>query len=310
MVKKIKNVSIIGMGAIGCAYVSEISNNIDDVNIRIIAEGERAERYKKDGFIINGKKYFYHVVDPDEKCEVADLLIFSVKFDHLDEAIQQVKNHVGKDTIILSLLNGITSEEIIGKVYGMEKVLYSISVGVGAVRENNEVMFKTFENIGCIYFGEKNNDVISEKVLAAQDFFDRAKIKYQVPKDMIKMLWWKLMVNVGVNQTSAVLKANYRVFQDQSAAREIMEGAMREVILISKKAEVNLDEQDMNDWMKILNKLSPIVKTSMFQDVQARRKTEIDIFGGAVVKLGKKYNVATPINATLYNIIKVIETLY
>lgn len=308
MIRKIRNVSIIGMGAMGCAYSSQILKNIEDVNIRVIAEGERAERYRKDGFVINGEKHFYDIVEPDEKCTEADLVIVSVKYNQLKEAVQQIKNHVGNDTIIISLLNGITSEEILGEIYGMDKILYSISAGIDAVREGHQNVI--FKNIGYIEFGEKKNDELTDKVITLKHFFDNAKIENKVPKDMLRMLWWKFMVNVGINQTSAVLRANYGVFQKEQAAIDIMKDAMKEVILVSEKVGVNLTEDDIEDWIKVLNKLSPKGKTSMCQDMLAKRKTEVGIFGGTVVELGKKYNVPTPINSTLTNIIKVTEALY
>lgn len=308
MIREIKNVSIIGMGAMGCAYSSHIFKNIHNVSIKIIAEGERAERYRKSGFVINGEKYFYDVVTPCEKCEKADLIIVSVKYNQLKEAVQQIKNHVGDNTIIISLLNGITSEEILGETYGMDKVLYSISAGIDAVREGHQNV--TFKNIGYIEFGEKSNNTLTDKVITLKEFFNKAKIENRVPKDMLRMLWWKFMVNVGINQTSAVLRATYGVFQKEKAAIDIMKAAMKEVILVAEKAGINLTDKDIEAWVKVLNKLSPDGKTSMCQDILAKRKSEVGIFGGTVVELGRKYNVSTPVNSTLTNIIKVTESMY
>jgi 2-dehydropantoate 2-reductase len=122
-------------------------------------------------------------------------------------------------------------------------------------------------------------------------------------------MWWKFMINVGINQTSAVLKAPYKFFQQEKECRVIMEGAMREVIEISKKVGANLTEEDLTNWYSILNKLGPENKTSMLQDIEAGRRTEVDVFGGKVCELGRKYNVATPINDTLVKLIKALENI-
>ena len=106
------------------------------------------------GIKINGDNCTFKVVEPDEKCEPADLLIFAVKFNQLAEAIEQAKTPIGTDTIIISMLNGINSEEMIGRALGMEKMLYSISVGIDAVREGTST---TFKNLGIISFGDKYN---------------------------------------------------------------------------------------------------------------------------------------------------------
>ncbi|MCK4901495.1 MAG: hypothetical protein KAS38_22120, partial [Anaerolineales bacterium] len=70
---------------------------------------------------------------------------------------------------------------------------------------------------------------------------------------------------------------------------------------------VNLGENDVEDWYKVLNTLSPQGKTSMLQDIEAKRKTEVEIFGGKVVELGEAYGISTPVNHTLLRIIQVLE---
>lgn len=115
------------------------------------------------------------------------------------------------------------------------------------------------------------------------------------------------MINVGINQVSAVLRAPYRVFQTSQEARELMESAMREVVVLAKAAKVNLSEEDVIDWYSFQSGLSPQGKTSMVQDVEAKRKTEVEMFGGKVIELGKTYGIPTPVNETLFRLIKIIE---
>jgi 2-dehydropantoate 2-reductase len=124
---------------------------------------------------------------------------------------------------------------------------------------------------------------------------------------MIRMLWWKFMINVGINQASAVMRANYGVFQTSLDAQELMSVLMREVIVLAQHAGVNLKEQDLHDWYPVLKSLSPNGKTSMFQDIEAGRKTEVDVFAGKVVDLGESYGISTPVNRTLFSIIRVLE---
>jgi 2-dehydropantoate 2-reductase len=86
-----------------------------------------------------------------------------------------------------------------------------------------------------------------------------------------------------------------------------MESAMREVLSIAETAGVNLVEKDIREWYTFLNTLDPGGKTSMLQDIEAGRTTEVDIFAGKVIDLGRKYNLPTPVNELLFNAIKVIE---
>lgn len=300
--RAIKNISAIGLGAVGCTYYSKLYDFNPD-GIKIIAGGERALRYKRDGFIINGKRYDFTYVDPKEKCTPADLVIVSVKSNQLDQAIEDIKNHIGENTIILSLLNGITSEKIIGEHFGMDKMLYSFCAG-DSNRDGNKVNFSDVCNIN---FGEKKNDIYSEKVRAVKDIFDKSKIKYNIPVDMMHALWRKFMVNVGINQTSAILKVTYDSFKSSTHAMKLMEAAMSEVIKLSEKAGINLNEDDLAEWYKRLDSINPKSRTSMCQDIIYGRKTEVDIFAGTVCKLGEKYGLDTPVNRVFLNIIKAIE---
>jgi len=82
---------------------------------------------------------------------------------------------------------------------------------------------------------------------------------------------------------------------------------MSEVIDLAQASEVDLTKEDITNWYSFLHSLSPTGKTSMLQDIEAGRKTEVEIFGGKVVELGNKYSVPTPANQTVLSIIKVLE---
>ncbi|MBV4418956.1 2-dehydropantoate 2-reductase [Clostridium tyrobutyricum] len=301
--KVIKNISAIGMGAIGCAYMSKI-HALNPNGLKVIADNKRIERYKRDGFIINDKRYDFGYITPEEKCEPDDLIFISVKSNQLNQAVLDIKNHVGKNTIIMSLMNGITSEEIIGKEYGMDKMLYALCIGIDGNRDGNNI---TFSTLGNITFGEKLNEQYSPKVESVKELFDRAKIPYEIPEDMMHAMWYKFMINVGINQTSAAVRGTYGIFQQMNEAKKFMESAMMEVVRLSQKIGANLTGNDIKRWYKVLDTMAPDSKTSMCQDITYGRKTEVDIFAGTVCKLGEKYGVDTPVNRTLLNIIKILE---
>ena len=302
--KEIQKVHLIGLGAIGGAYAGRILEKCPD-SLRIIVDNDRRERYESDGVYINGKAVVFNYVTPDEAEEKSDLVIIAVKQHHLRQAIEEIRSFVGPDTIILSLLNGIVSEEILGSEFGMDKMLYSFCVGTDAVRKGTDIHFT---NMGKVVMGDRYNHD-SAKLVAVKEFFDRACVPYSVPEDIMRELWWKFMLNVGINQVSAVLRAPYGTFTREGEARELMISASREVISIAREAEINLSEKDIQDYLNVIAKLSPDGKTSMFQDVEAGRKTEVEIFSGTVIELGRKYGVPTPVNVVLYRLIRAIEQM-
>ncbi|WP_455381576.1 ketopantoate reductase family protein, partial [Salinispira pacifica] len=121
--------------------------------------------------------------------------------------------------------------------------------------------------------------------------------------------WWKFMINVGINQPSAILRATYGVFQKNEHARALMFSAMQEVVELSERAGIGLSERDLEDWQKTLGSLHPDGKTSMLQDVEAGRRTEVDLFAGAMISMGEQYGVPVPVNTALYRMLKTIESL-
>ena len=131
--KKINSVSLIGLGAIGAAYGTRLHDSLAG-SFRIIANDERIKRYEETPFQITGKEYRFNYITPETKAEPADLVIIAVKNAELPQAIDDIRNHVGPDTIILSLLNGISSEKEISKVYQNAPILYSMCVSIDAVR--------------------------------------------------------------------------------------------------------------------------------------------------------------------------------
>lgn len=304
---KIKTVSIVGLGALGILYGHHLSKRMPKGSLRIVADKERVERYRTEHVYCNGERCDFHYTTPEEIIEPADLVLFTVKNEGLRDAISAVKNHIGKHTIILSALNGITSEAVIGETYGMDKILYCVAQGMDAVKVKNELCY---ENMGMLCFGERNAEMGSEKVKAVAAFFDEMSVPYEVVPDMYKRLWSKFMLNVGVNQTVAVHKTNYGEIQKAGKARDMMIAAMREVKLLSEKEGIPLTEEDIDYWLEVLSKLSPEGKPSMAQDVEAKRYSEVELFSGTVLKLGGKHGVSTPINQELYERIKAIESNY
>lgn len=304
---EIKTVSIIGLGALGILFGNHLSKRMPKVDLRIIADENRIKKYESNHVYCNGELCEFNYMTPEQICEPADIVIFTVKYDGLDNAIKAVKNQIGEQTIILSALNGITSEAVIGKVYGMDKILYCVAQGMDAVKVGNKL---TYEHIGMLCFGDGKTGIISPKVKVVAEFFEKMQVPHEAVIDMNKRLWGKFMLNVGVNQTVAVYESNYGEIQKEGQARDTMISAMREVMELSEKKGINLTENDLNYWLKVLSTLSPAGKPSMRQDLEAKRLSEVELFSGTVIKIGKKYNIPTPVNQYLYDKIKCIESKY
>lgn len=299
----IERISMIGAGAVGALYAGKFFD-MDKDCISLVAKGERYDQLKEGGLIINNRHYKMSVVRAEESTPPSDLIIVAVKYHHLPEAIHDLRNRLGENSLIVSLMNGIDSEELIGAAYGMEKMLYAVVAGIDPVRQGNRI---TYTKEGKIFIGEAKNPGLSERLERVTSLFDRAGIASEIPGDIMRTLWWKFMINTGMNQVSAVLRAPYSVFQTSPEARELMESAMMEVMTIAREANVHLSKRDIEEWYSFMSGLSPQGKTSMVQDMEAKRKTEVEMFAGKVMELGKTHGIPTPVNQTLFRMIKVME---
>ncbi len=303
MERSITDIAIIGAGAVGGAYGAML-HDADPGCVSFVARGERLRRLSLGGLLVNGRPYMIRVRDAADASPPADLLVVAVKHHHLEEALGEMRQRVGEETIILSLMNGVESEERIGRVYGADKILPAIVLGIDAVREENSI---TYTRKGKILFGEAGERPAGARVGRVRALFDRAGIPCETPPDMTRILWWKFMINVGINQVSAALRAPYGAFQTAGEARDLMESAMREVVLLASRLRISLTEADITGWYAVLCGLSPGGKTSMLQDVEAGRKTEVEMFAGKVIELGRRLGVATPVNEKLFDTIRRIE---
>lgn len=304
---EIRTVSIIGLGALGILFGNHLSKRMASEKLRIIADQDRIRRYEQEQIYCNSEPCRFYFSTPEEVGEPADLVIFAVKYNDLTSAIKAVRNQVGEHTIILSVLNGITSEAIIGRTYGMDKMVYCVAQGMDAVKVENKM---TYENMGMLCIGELESGIFSPKVKMAADYFDKMEIPYEVDTHMYKRMWGKLMLNVGVNQTVAVYEGDYGDIQREGSARDTMISAMREVIVLSEKEGVTLTEEDLSYWLKVLDQLNPGGKPSLRQDLEAKRHCEVELFAGTILELGKKHGIPTPVNQVLYNKIKLIESQF
>lgn len=303
---EIRTVAVVGLGALGVLFGHQMSKELPEGALKIVASADRIARYEREGVYCNGERCQFRYATPEE-AEVSDLLLFAVKFGDLESAIEAARNRVGPDTIILSLLNGVVSEDIIGRALGAEKVLPAVAQGMDAVKVGNRL---TYAHMGMICFGDRPEGGSSEKVRAAKRFFEKTGIPYEVPEDMQRRLWGKFMLNVGVNQAVAVFECDYGCVQREGPARDAMIAAMREALMLSNAEGAGLTEDDLNYWLRILGTLNPGGKPSLRQDLEAGRKTEVGLFAGTVLELGIKHGIDCPVNRMLYDRIREMESKF
>ena len=301
--EKIKSAVLIGLGAMGAFFAPGLQKALGE-HFQVMAAGERKQRLAR-GVTINGVDYRFPIVEPGEATGPADLVIIAVKDYALHEALEQVKAQVGPDTILLPVLNGLRCARQTGAVYGMDKVLYA-SMWVAASMENGVGHFDTER--GLIRFGEARNEIWSPRVQALAELFDRAGIRYKVDRDMLRCLWVKFMGNVSENLPCALLGVPYGAYYPGSEADALRKALIAEVAAVAKaEAGVEITEADRAARDKVTYGQNPANRPSTLQDLERGKKTEVELFAGTMVELGKKHGIPTPYSEVMLHGIHVRE---
>ena len=298
----VRSVAFAGIGSVGAIY-AELALKCPDVPCFAVVKDKAS--YEERPVSVNGQQLNIPLKTPQEG-ERVDLVLIAVKWNALEAVIDQIAPFVGAGTIILSLLNGVNSESVITACFPQARVLPAMCSGIDSNRQGRAVRMN---RRGKIVFGEFNGE-LSEDVQAVAQYFERTGIPFETPKDMLHRMWWKLMVNVGMNQVSAVTGLDYEGVRTNPDAMDRMHRAQREVIAVANALGIMMDERDIEEWDNQLMTLSCHGLSSTLQDIRAHRKTEVELYGGEICQLGRRLGVPTPENERLVERIWEIEREY
>lgn len=297
---KIKTVAVLGAGAVGSYIIWGLADR-KDVTTGVIAEGERAERLKK-GCTINHVTYHPQVWTPKE-AHGADLLIVSLKYGALPSAMESIREVVGENTIVMSLMNGVDSEELIEKETGSKNVLYSL-IKVASHHEADGCCFDPETTIGIV-FGEKKALFDSENVLAVEELFSGTDIHFRRTEYIREEIWSKFRLNVCNNLPQAILGAGVGCYRDSVHMQAISDGLRQELEAIAEAKGIDINKADKSSSRG--SAVPPSARYSTLQDLDAKRHTEIDMFSGTLMKMGRELGIPTPYNEYTYHMIKALE---
>lgn len=287
----IKTVAIFGAGAVGSYCIYGLSKC--DIQLSVIARDERNERLKRNGCLINNVTYHPEVLTPKEAHGV-DLLIVCLKYNALPDALEDIQQIVDEHTLVMSLMNGVDSEQIIGNQVGMQHMVYSL-IKVASHKEDLGYVFDPETTIGIVL--EENKEI--------DELFSRSNLRYRITSYIQEEIWSKFRLNVTKNLPQAILGAGVGCYSDSDHVKAIQSGLKDELEAIAKAKGIDMSKADPS-----ATRGSAVPKTARYstlQDLDAKRHTEIDMFSGVIIKMGKELNIPTPYNEFVYHIIKAME---
>lgn len=299
-------IAIVGAGAMGSLYGACLSE-VSDVYLIDVWE-EHVRKINEEGLKVewlDGSERTFKVKatkDPKE-CGEVDLVMIFVKSYVTEEATKSSLPMIGKETLVLTLQNGLGNAEKIASIVGKEKVLCGTTTFGATFLSPGKVRFA---GMGETTFGPLGN-VKSEKLLEIKELFERAGLNPHLTNTPLKNIWRKLIINAGINPITAIANVlNGRIPEDPNL-RALSELLTEEACRVAQAEGYGFDIDEMKKVVLDVAVKTGKNRSSMLQDIQNRRRTEIDAINGEIVTRGKKYGIPVGGNEAVTLLIKFLE---
>jgi len=299
-------VAVVGAGAVGCYFGGVLARA--GAPVTLIGRAPLVEAVERDGLFIDSIHFKEHVrVSATTRIEAvkqAGLVLFSVKTVDTEATAKLLAAHLASETIVVSLQNGVDNEERIRASSGIQAisaVVYVASEMMGAVQVRHS-------GRGDLILGHclpaNNLDQLREVV----DVFIRAGVPCRISDSIAADLWEKLIMNCSYNAISALLRVRYGSIARDPGCVEVIKHVVREAVAVGAAARVPLSVEKMSPAaIKLGSELIPQALSSTAQDIARGKPTEIDSLNGYLVRRGAELGVPTPVNQTLYCLVKLLE---
>jgi 2-dehydropantoate 2-reductase len=301
---KMKTV-IMGAGAMGSLFGGLLTLSGEDVwLVDIWKENIDAMRSKGLKVEDRGKIEIIPVKATTEvsSAGTADVVLFFVKTYHTEKAVSDVLVLQKENTVFLTLQNGLGNEEAICKQVDQRKVVLGVTgqgatlLGPGHIRH---------AGWGKTYVGELD-EKITDRVTQIAQVFRKAGIETEVSSHVHDLVWEKLLVNVGINALTALTGFRNGQLLDFPETLRLMESLVSEAVEVARRKGIRIEGNPV-EKVKTVAEATRENRSSMGQDFDHKRRTEIDAINGAVVREAERFGISVPYNQMITDLIKVVE---
>lgn len=299
-----------GTGAMGSAFGACLTEGGNDVTLVDVAR-DTVDTINQAGVRISDKAGAERLVRVKAVTDttgmpVMDLVIVFVKCYHTEAAIQSAASLIGDATTVLSLQNGWGNAVRLASVVGRDKVIVGVTYHSASIVAPGHVLHA---GKGMTWIGELDG-IPSERLDKVAATFRESGLEVTPTSTIVNEIWSKLSLNVCTLPTSAMLRFSAGELGRHDGTISLMRGLLAETAAVARAKGIELDEiERWNTIVTVLEKAGP-AKSSMLQDVEKQRRTEIDVINGAIADAGRETGVATPINDAMIWLIKSMEDTF
>lgn len=291
---------IMGTGGVGGYFGGKLANAGNDV--WFIARGKHLEAMKQRGLTITSAKEAFTVPPKTISGNVADagtvdVVLFCVKSYDTENAARQLIPALKKDSIVISLQNGIDNEEKIqrsiplGRVYGGVAYIYSTVTAPGVITRN--------EGPSKIVFGPLDG-TLSDRATELHKTFKDAGVDADLSATIEQDLWKKFIFINGASGVTALTRLTLGELLANPETRALIRSAMEEVLAVARAKRIPLDVNLIDTFFETLSKFKNDTRSSLYYDLANGKPMEVEALAGTVVKLGERLSIPTPIQKTIY----------
>jgi 2-dehydropantoate 2-reductase len=309
-------IAIVGAGALGGYVGSFLAEAGADVILYDVRR-EYVDQVKSEGLTIcpaGGKAKEYHPPITAELAEVGapDVVVIATKATATRAAIEGVKSIVKDDTLVASFQNGYGNLAAIEAAVGRPERIIAITTAHNfAVTNVTHIAY--FMGVGGVDLGMMAGGKTPRlEELAA--LLKALKVPVKVHENGPEVVWNKILWNSVLNCTAAVTGMDVITMANIESIKTVFDGLAAEFFAVSKAMGVTVwNPPDFVDKIMMGAKMAAKMATfsppkpSMLQDIEAGRLTEVDFINGAIIEMGKKHGVPTPVNQTMWALVKTIE---
>ena len=249
-------------------------------------------------------------IEPLKKRKL-DLIILTVKAYDTEAAIEQVKPLVGTDTLVVIAQNGYGNYEAVSRAIGKDHTLLArIIFGVKLSAPGRAEVTVIADDVRI---GQPHDAVDRVRIQDIAQAFTTAGIPTSYAGNVEAILWDKILYNAALNPLGAILECTYGQLAENPETHRVMDTIINEIFLVARAHGIPLNWEAPEKYLEhFYTRLVPPTAAhfpSMYYDVKAGKRLEIDALNGAMVKLAHEKGIAVPVNETITALIKAKETL-
>ena len=296
-------IAVMGTGGVGGYFGGLLARAGNDVTF--IARGAHLEAIRANGLrveSVNDGDFTVPGQATDDTTTVGhqELVLFAVKMYHNSDAIEAVEPMLGPDSLVLTLQNGVDNGEQLVEAFGPERVLIGSCYLEGRIKEPGVV---TQNGPGRASFGELEPGITErcQKLLAV---FQEANWRVELQENMPDMLWKKFSYLAGAAAVGAATRTLFGEMRSVPETRAVIQGAMEEILAVGRASGAPIMDDSLEWCINSLDGFPATGMSSLGKDFLEGRPVELDGLTGAAIRMARQYGVSTPINDTLYGILK------